>query len=249
MCMCTNVRSIMNKNKRHEIEIIIREKGVDILGITESWGNEYIGDAELSFNGYDLFRQDRIMGDKGRGGGVLLYVREGLGAVREEQIGRNINESIWVRILDSVKREIYIGVCYKSPTASREEIESLYECINHYSKRKSLIMGDFNFKDINWVDMEAVGEGREFVTLINDCFRTQHVLKATRGANILNLVFTSEPCMVDEVLIENPIYNSDHNALLWEFKSRSTTEETLITEYSYNKGDYIKIGECLKGVA
>jgi hypothetical protein len=40
---------------------------------------------ELVFVGYILFRQDRIKGVKERGGGVLLYVRESLGAVREER--------------------------------------------------------------------------------------------------------------------------------------------------------------------
>ena len=170
ICMYTNVRSIMNRNKRDEIELIIRQKGVDILGITESWGNEDIGDAELSFDGYDLFRQDRNAGVKKRGGGVLLYVRKGLGAVREEQGEKNISESIWVKIFDSLRREIYVGVCYRSPTVSNEERDSLFDCIKKYSKHTSLIMGDFNFKDIDWVDMDAVGEGGEFVTLVNDCF-------------------------------------------------------------------------------
>ena len=41
-----------------------------IIGLTESWGNKYMTDAELGLAGYVMFRKDR-MGR--RGGGVLIY--------------------------------------------------------------------------------------------------------------------------------------------------------------------------------
>ena len=44
-----------------------------IIGITESWANNDITDAELGLEGYVMFRKDR-MGR--RGGGVLLYIKE-----------------------------------------------------------------------------------------------------------------------------------------------------------------------------
>jgi len=50
-------------------------------------------------------------------------------------------------------------------------------------------MGDFNYSDLHWVDMDALGkEGKEFVKLGNDCFLIQHVHSPTRGKNILVLV-------------------------------------------------------------
>ena len=44
-----------------------------IIGITESWANNDITDAELGREGYAMFRKDR-MGR--RGGGVLLYTKD-----------------------------------------------------------------------------------------------------------------------------------------------------------------------------
>ena len=44
-----------------------------IIGITESWANNDITDAELGLAGYVMFRKDR-MGR--RGGGLLLYIKE-----------------------------------------------------------------------------------------------------------------------------------------------------------------------------
>jgi len=32
LCMYTNIKSILNKEKREEIEILLKEKDVDILG-------------------------------------------------------------------------------------------------------------------------------------------------------------------------------------------------------------------------
>ena len=43
------------------------------IGITESWANSDITDAELGLEGYVKFRKDRI---GRRGGGVLLYIKE-----------------------------------------------------------------------------------------------------------------------------------------------------------------------------
>jgi len=106
---------------------------------------------------------------------VLLYVREGFGAVFE--VG-SCGEPLWITIQSKVRRDLYIGVC---PTASKEETHDLFINIKKYSKYSTLIMGDFNFSDINWVDMDAVGkEEQEFVKLINDCFLIQHVHSPTR---------------------------------------------------------------------
>lgn len=76
-CMCTNIRSIMNKGKKEELQNLLIEKGIAILGVTESWAHEDIGDAELNMEGYKVFRRDRDFDNvkNRRGGGVLLYVQ------------------------------------------------------------------------------------------------------------------------------------------------------------------------------
>ena len=69
--MCLNARSIINK--KTELNIMVDDIKPHIIGITESWANSDITDAELGLEGYVLFRKDR----RGRmGGGVLLYIKE-----------------------------------------------------------------------------------------------------------------------------------------------------------------------------
>ena len=97
-CMQANVRSMMNENKREELGLLLEEKQFDVLGITESWTHDGIGDAEIAFPGYRLFRKDRSGKHKCRGGGVLLYVKEDF--IVEELTSEldKENESLWVRI-------------------------------------------------------------------------------------------------------------------------------------------------------
>ena len=73
--MCLNARSIINK--KTELNIMVDDIKPHIIGITESWANNDITDAELGLEGYVMFRKDR-MGR--RGGGVLLYIKESIPA-------------------------------------------------------------------------------------------------------------------------------------------------------------------------
>ena len=68
-CVC--LRRIVNK--KYELNIMVKEIDSHIIGITESWANIDITDAELRLTGYVMFRRDRI---GRRGGGVILYVKE-----------------------------------------------------------------------------------------------------------------------------------------------------------------------------
>ena len=69
-CVCLNARSIINK--KDELNSMVDDIKPHITGITESWANNDITDAELGLEGYAMFRKDR-MGRRGEG--VLLYIK------------------------------------------------------------------------------------------------------------------------------------------------------------------------------
>ena len=72
MCVLkVNARSIINK--KNELNIMVDDIKPHIIGITESWANNDITDAELGLEGYVMFRKD-IIGT--RGGVVLLYIKK-----------------------------------------------------------------------------------------------------------------------------------------------------------------------------
>ena len=58
-CVCLNARSIINK--KIELNIMVDDIKPHIIGITESWANNDITDAELGLEGYVMFRKDRML--------------------------------------------------------------------------------------------------------------------------------------------------------------------------------------------
>ncbi|CAJ0946080.1 unnamed protein product [Ranitomeya imitator] len=147
-CMLANARSLTNKME--ELEAEISTGNFDIVGITETWLDESY-DWAVNLQGYSLFRKDR---KNRRGGGVCLYVKSCLKSTLREDIseGNEDVESIWVEIHGGKNgNKILIGVCYKPPNIT-ESMESLLlkqidEAATH---NEVLVMGDFNYPDINW---------------------------------------------------------------------------------------------------
>jgi len=91
----------------------VRVLNPDIIGITESWADGRITEAEIGLDGYELFRCDRALNDKG--GGVLLYVRASLNASGVEVLD-GYPEQVWCKLKYSGTRELMVGVCYRTPS-------------------------------------------------------------------------------------------------------------------------------------
>ena len=183
-----NGRSIVNK--KNELNIMVEDIDPHIIGITESWANTDITDAELGLAGYVMFRKDRI---GRRGGGVILYVKESIQAY-EIKLEReaDYDEAVWCKIV-SGNSKLTIGLVYRSPK----------ECIT---------MVEFNHGHIQWKSLESTGsEDQQFLFLIQDSFLTQHVLEPTSGENVLDIVLSSQKELVDNVKIHEPLGNIDHN--------------------------------------
>ena len=73
---------------------------------------------------------------------------------------------------------------------------------------------DFNYSHIDWSTLEGNShKDSAFVDCIMDSLLTQHVKEPTRDKNILDLVLTSDPGMVEELQVIEHLGSSDHNSL------------------------------------
>jgi exonuclease III len=186
-------------NKTEELELYIVEEKPDLICITESWTNETIGDAEINFSGYTLFRKDR----KNRvGGGVLLYVRNIIKAVHRTDLENEACEMLWCELHDGKERTL-IGVFYRSPSCNVHEDNELFKMLGTVKDRNAIVVGDFNFGEIDWMGQVATGQSQMFLDSVNDNFLHQHVEHETRGQNILDLVLSTEENMVQHLEVEN----------------------------------------------
>ena len=111
-----NARSILNK--KNELDIMVDEIKPHIIGITESWANNDIADAELGLEGYIMFRKDR-MGR--RRGGVFLCNKVTIPAyevtLQEEAY---CNEAIWCKLVTG-HSSVTIGVVYRCPNRTTKK--------------------------------------------------------------------------------------------------------------------------------
>ena len=108
-------------------------------------------------------------------------------------------------------------------------------------------MGDFNFGNINWTTHEACGQSKNFLDCVHDNFLHQHVHQTTRGKNILDLVFTSEEHMIEELDVGEPFGTSDHQIIRCKLivsKSHEIIDSKPVLNYF--KADYSAIRENLK---
>ena len=140
-CLYSNVSSL--KNKIDEFESIIAEREPDVIGLTEVWMKE-----AYSIKGYHpVFRHDRDVDQKG--GGVMLFVHENLTVTECIELNEmDFQESVWCVIHMTHTEKLLVGVCYRSPSSSKENNEKLnlmLHCTQRIQAQNVLIMGDFNF--------------------------------------------------------------------------------------------------------
>ena len=113
-------------------------------------------------------------------------------------------------------------------------------------------MGDFNFRYINWSDMNTASNDQHnstlFIESIRDSFLFQHVTEPTRirennEPSILDLIFTNKEEMVSDIQYESSLGKSDHLILSFKFNNYSdlNIKDNKYTRQTFFKGDYQSI--------
>ena len=107
----------------------------DVVGITETWENGNVGDAEITVDGFNIFRLDR----KGtRGGGLALYIRDDLEATLNETLmNAEFKESIWCNVSLQCGN-LLVGLCYRSPSSNDVNNDNLLKLLDTAYRSVSL---------------------------------------------------------------------------------------------------------------
>ena len=86
---------------------------------------------------------------------------------------------------------------------------------------------------------------QEFLNLVQDSFLSQHVLEATRGENVLDIVLSSQKECVDNVKICEPLGCSDHNQIHFIIKVKGERNRKIRYRKKFHKGRYKDMREYL----
>ena len=234
-CALINARSLINKT--YEMKCFVHETSLHIIMVTGSWTREEIKDAELKLENYEIIRNDRL---QQRGGGSLIYYRKDVSVSGlPEMTNVDGTETVWCKMHGS-GAELVVGVCYQKPSAVDEEERALHQMISLACEKYNdvMICGDFNHRTINWETLHSEAEGRRFLELLMDCFLTQHVMEPTRGEITLDLVLTTNPHIIDKMLVSEPSGPSDHNIVEFEIIMKTDCVVWREEYYDYRHGDY-----------
>ena len=106
-----------------------------------------------------------------------------------------------------------IGLVYRSPNSSDINNDKLLHLLQDFSyvhpHTHLLLMGDFNFPDIDWCNNSVYGTGgsltSKFFDITQDLFLTQHTSQPTRHkpghrSSVPDLIFTLDPENVDDLI-------------------------------------------------
>jgi len=156
----------------------------DLLAINETRLDETISDNQISINGYDLIRKDRLR----HAGGVCIYIKSNI----ENKIHNNIipenTEAICVEILNPSSKRFYIIACYRPPSSDA----SFFRCFDSIitklddNDKDIIIIGDLASKKPNYQTKQLyrIMETYQLQQLINEPTRiTEKTLSTSKYFN------------------------------------------------------------------
>jgi len=185
-----------------------------VVTLVETWLNKGISDKEIALPGYDIVaKKDRTDTDRGRGGGIVTYVKNELNAYEDSSEAlKNFNQATSVQI--TTKRgNVQIVTIYRSPNSDETNNSNLCKILDE-SHANTCVVGDFNYPDIDWEEMtSSTTTSGKFVETVAENDLKQKVTFNTRDKNILDLVLIQDESIYQSVKDNGPLSNSDHSMI------------------------------------
>ena len=259
-CIYTNADQL--RNKLSEFQIRIRDQKHTIVGVTEvkaknSKTKPLPSEYKMEWSSdYNIFHAN-LESNEGRG--LIMYIHNSLQA-SEIKMETSFDENLFVKIEINQTEKALVGLVYRSPsnntTEQHEKLRSLIAEASNLKYDHQLIMGDFNYPQINWETMSADNEKSEeqkFVECLEDNFLFQAVNKPTRwrgtdNPTVLDLIITGNEKNIEDLEYQSPLGKSDHCVILFSLVCRTLLNENLTPRRRYNRGDYEGIRNELKNL-
>ena len=250
-------------NKRQELRVLINslQDKPDVIAITEIKPKNMLGiiqPSEFNLDGYNVFCQG-LSDNQSRG--LLVYVASYLEATLVD-VPDAFSESLFLMLKSThTANRLLFGNIYRRPNSTQSNDNNLYELIDYVAdkfKMQKLIVGDFNFSNIQWYPQHGSGTSAKcsllndnelaFVSSLRENLLMQHVIHPTRQRgsdtpHTLDLVITSED-FVSEIEHISPLGMSDHCVLKFACQQHFTQFRNK-DKLRLDRGDYKQLREFL----
>ena len=121
----------------------------------------------------DLYDYEKYLPDKSGDRGVMLYIHKSLTAFKVDILSdSDFSESVWCEISLRGTDKLLVGCIYRSPSSSKDNNKKLNDLVSktRYLKYSHyLIMGNFNYPEIDWLKNEVMGNRQSDALKKIDC--------------------------------------------------------------------------------
>lgn len=239
--MTVNCRSLRSQQQKNELTTLIDTYESHIIYATETHLDKSISIAEIiDTNIYEVCRKDRVFKPGHEGRGVLNLVRKDLLSTAEITLDTDC-EILWNKIELKGRQPLYTGCYYRQPDNNIDAVESLNTSLTRRTHSNNLpniiLSGDFNMPDIKWkrddsnnfqiktnnnYNMEI---NNKFVEALEENCLNQAVAEPTRQDNILDLVLTTNPSIIENISVEDGM--SDHKIVITDINIKTKPKKTV----------------------
>lgn len=217
-----NIQGICGEklSKFSELKVLLtlpENNNLHILGLSETKLKEHKTTDAFKINGFQIFRKDN---DSNGGGGLLVYVKNGINARRREDLETNNISCLWLEISPARSKSFLVGNLYRPPDTRAEFNDRFEEFIDILinEDKEFILLGDFN-KD--FLNAETDRDWGNFTTSLG---LTQLVNEPTRITNtsqtLIDHIYTNIEENIQRVHVER-LCLSDHFAVFCNRKSQS----------------------------
>lgn len=248
-------------NKMGELEIIIDMLKPDVVVVTEVFPKN-LNPSNINSNEYKLKGFTcHISAISNNSRGVVIYTKDHISAdYCTVMMNSDFKESVWCELRLNETDKLIVGGIYKSPSSdelNHIRLNELMTQATNLNYKHMIIVGDFNFPDVNWTTWTNSGNENHasfhFIECLRDNFLQQHISSYTRyrdGQNpsCLDLLISDSDDIVSDVQFGDKLGASDHVSIIFNVQCDFSVTGSSKTRPNFYKGNYQDIRKYLEDV-
>lgn len=248
----TNADSLTNKI--NELQVIIDSESPEFICIAETLPKNCNTEdyCNINFAGYVGYHSNV-------GRGISVYVKDYLNSEIIE-ISVNFKVNIFVKVKLLSKKIVLLGCIYRSPNSTNENNENLLLLLEEVCGLRRdilIIVGDFNYKEVDWV-LKTVHTRETHAAYmifekINDLFLDQIVEQPTRyrqgeQENTLDWVLTDNYDTIINLSLDSPLGTKGDHCIIKFDVNITIDHQPSVSSLNYFKGDYEKLRAIVNNI-
>lgn len=218
---------------------MVTTEGYSVLGLSETWLNQAVGNNNITIPNYRIVRKDRAT----RGGGVAFYVHNTVKfSILEPPTHNDCPlEHLWISTKIAGKR-ICLGTIYRPPNSNFNHcLECLENVLISFMANFDIILlgGDFNVDLLNLNNINTT----HLTNFLNKYDLHQLISQPTRitenSKTLIDLIICSDKNFINDVNVINMEEISDHSMVDCSVKLKRNKQHQLLHTYrDFSKFDY-----------